>query len=61
MLNAIWQFTLSKYGVNNLNIWFLQLEALLRHGISGHKQLNYVRVVGALPAEIATEFGDITY
>ncbi|CAH8444494.1 unnamed protein product, partial [Schistosoma intercalatum] len=58
-INAIAELRLPTYGVNNLRIWFAQVEALfLARGIRS-QATKYAHVVGALPIEVATEVGDL--
>ncbi|CAH8535583.1 unnamed protein product [Schistosoma haematobium] len=58
-INAISELRLPTYGINNLRIWFAQVDALfMARGIRS-QATKYAYVVGALPIEIAAEVGDL--
>ena len=58
-VNAISEFKLPPYGVNNPRIWFAQIEALFQSRGVRSQASKYAYVVGSLPIEIAAEVGDL--
>ncbi|CAH8529895.1 unnamed protein product [Schistosoma rodhaini] len=58
-VNAISEFKLPPYGVNNPRIWFAQIEALFQSRGVRSQASKYPYVVSLLQIKIAAEVGDL--